>query len=82
MPMPGEITVEARFIVPVKKAKIVPSILAGVILAKSARIGKVYRRVPTTLNTISVKSKNTRSSIPISLFHLFAKQKLRKVETT
>ena len=80
--MPGDITVDARFIVPVRNAKIVPSILAGVIFANRARIGKVYKSVPTTLNTMSVNSRNTRSFIPMSLFHLFAKQKLRKVDTT
>ena len=78
VPSPGEITVDAKFMVPVKKAKIVPSILAGVIFANNAKIGKVYSKVPTTLNTISVNSRKTRSLIPISRFHLLAKQNYRK----
>jgi hypothetical protein len=41
VPIPGEITVDARFIVPVKNANIVPSIFGGVILAKRANIGKL-----------------------------------------
>ena len=41
VPTAGEITVPEKFIVPVKKAKIVPSILGGVIFAKSASIGKL-----------------------------------------
>lgn len=45
VPIPGWITVDAKFMVPVKKANIVPSILAGVIFANSASIGKEYNTV-------------------------------------
>ena len=41
VPMPGDIAIEAKFIVPVKNAKIVPSIFYGVILANRAMIGKL-----------------------------------------
>jgi len=41
VPIPGEITVPPKFIVPVRKAKVVPSIFLGVILAKRAMIGRV-----------------------------------------
>jgi hypothetical protein len=41
VPIPGEMTVDAKFIVPVKNANMVPSILGGVILAKRANIGKL-----------------------------------------
>lgn len=40
-PIIGEITFAAKLVVPVRKAKTVPSILTGVILAKSASVGKV-----------------------------------------
>jgi len=77
----GDIIVLAKFIVPVRKAKMVPSILGGVILAKSARIGKLYKITPITEKTTSVKSKNAISGIPISRFHLFAKQNYKKAPT-
>jgi hypothetical protein len=38
-------TVDAKFIVPVKNANVVPSILFGVILANRAIIGRVYNNV-------------------------------------
>jgi len=41
VPSPGEMTVVPKFIVPVMKANVVPSIFLGVILAKSAMIGSV-----------------------------------------
>ena len=80
--MPGEITELARFIVPVRKAKIVPSILGGVIFANNASIGKVYKITPTTEKTVSVKIKKTMSGTPASKFQRIAKLNWRNVATT
>lgn len=41
VPSPGEITVLAKSIVPVKNANVVASILLGVIFANNAIIGRV-----------------------------------------
>ena len=57
VPSPGEITVLEKSIVPVKNAKVVASILFGVILANNAIIGNVYNKVIIILNTTSVKNK-------------------------
>lgn len=77
VPMPGEMTVLAKFMVPVRNAKIVPSTLGGVILAKRDMIGRVYKIVPIILNTTSVKMRKNMSLRPMSRFHLLAKVKLR-----
>ena len=54
-PTIGEITVWARFVVPVKNANTVPSIFLGVILANIAIIGRVPIAKPRAPNIVSVK---------------------------
>ena len=72
-------TVLPKFIVPVKNANIVPSILGGVTLAKRDKSGRAYRIVDNVLNTISVNNSHAISGISISRFHLFANVKVRKL---
>jgi hypothetical protein len=78
VPILGEITVLPKFMVPVRKAKVVPSIFLGVILAKRAMTGRVYRSVEIIEEKTSVNKRNTISFIPHSTFHLLAKHKFRK----
>ena len=69
--------VDAKFMIPVRVANIVPSIFLGVIFAKRARMGSVYSIVTNVSKTMSVKSKNAMSGMPISRFHRLAKVKFR-----
>ena len=55
----GAMTPWSRLEVPVKKANIVPSILLGVILAKSARIGNVPKERDIAPKTTSVNIRKT-----------------------
>jgi len=68
----GAITLLAKFVVPVKKAKTVPSIFFGVIFAKRARVGRVFMAKLATPKTVSVSRMNTISLTPIIVFHLLA----------
>jgi hypothetical protein len=71
-PIIGEITLLARLVVPVKKAKIVPSILFGVTLAKRASVGRVFMARLSTPKIVSVNTIKTISFIPIRVFSLKA----------
>lgn len=77
-PIIGCITPPSKFDVPVKNANIVPSILRGVIFAKSAIIGKVENAIETVPKTTFVKKRNARSLIPQERFHLIAKAYAKK----
>ena len=70
--------VDAKFIIPVRVAKMVPSMFLGVILAKSAMIGSVYSIVVKMSKTMSVNSKKTMSGMFISRFHRLANTKFKK----
>ena len=75
VPIKGEITAIPKFHVPDNRAKMVPSILDGVILANSENIGINKSNVVKNEKTVSVKSKITISGIPTLRFHLLAKIK-------
>jgi len=72
-PIIGEITFEAKLVVPVRKAKTVPSILTGVILAKSARVGSVLIAYEITPKMVSVTIMKAMSLMPTSWFQRQAK---------
>ena len=63
-PIMGESILEAKLVVPVKNAKTVPSILAGVILAKSARVGRVLIACAMTPKMVSVNTMKAISLMP------------------
>jgi hypothetical protein len=69
-PTIGAKTLFAKLVVPVKKAKTVPSIFAGVIFAKRAIVGRVFIARLTTPNMVSVQTIHTISLIPIILLNL------------
>lgn len=71
-PIIGEITLFARFVVPVKKAKMVPSIRLGVTFAKRAKVGSVFMARLMTPNIVSVRIIKTMSLRPMSVFNLKA----------
>lgn len=71
-PTIGANTLFAKLVVPVKKAKTVPSILAGVTFAKRASVGSVFIARPIIPKTVSVQTMKTISLTPICLFHLQA----------
>ena len=62
----------AKLVVPVKKAKTVPSIFVGVIFANKARVGRVFMAKLITPKIVSVHIINTKSFIPRYRFHLTA----------
>jgi len=64
VPIAGIINEWERFIVPVKNANIVPSILGGVILPNRAIIGKINSVYENVLKIMSVKKRKTKSGIP------------------
>ena len=53
-PIIGDRTLFARLVVPVRNANTVPSIFGGVILAKRARVGRVFMAKLITPNMVSV----------------------------
>jgi len=69
-PTIGAKTLLAKLVVPVRKAKTVPSILAGVILANKARVGNVFIARLRTPNIVSVKTMKTKSGTPSLTFNL------------
>jgi hypothetical protein len=64
-PIIGAQTLFAKLVVPVKKAKTVPSILAGVTFAKRAKVGRVFMARPIIPKMVSVQIMKTRSLTPI-----------------
>ena len=72
--MAGDKNIFEKFFVPVKNANIVPSIDIGVILAKSAIIGKTNSVKDKVLKVTSVKNKTLISDNPIYKLYLLAKQ--------
>lgn len=74
MPTIGLRTPSAKFQDPVKKAKMVPSIPGGVILANKAKHGSTFKASDKHPKTTSVNMMNTKSLIPNCTFHLIAKQ--------
>ena len=72
--MAGDKNIFEKFFVPVKNANIVPSIEFGVILAKSAIIGKTNSVKDKVLKVTSVKNKTLISDNPIYKLYLLAKQ--------
>ena len=66
VPIAGEINEPYKFIALVRNANTVPSILMGVIFAKSDIIGSSNRTADKILNVTSVKKRNTKSGIPQS----------------
>lgn len=53
----------ARFVVPVRNANTVPSILVGVTLAKRAMVGSVFMAILITLKMVSVTTMKAISLI-------------------
>ena len=72
-PTIGAKTLFAKLVVPVKKAKTVPSIFAGVIFAKRAKVGRVFIARLMTPKIVSVSTIKTMSFIPTLVFNLMAK---------
>jgi hypothetical protein len=72
-PIIGDKTLFAKLVVPVKKAKTVPSIFVGVIFANKARVGRVFMAKLMTPKIVSVHIMKTMSFIPRYKFHLRAK---------
>jgi len=82
VPIRGLITASEKFHIPVRNAKMVPSMPGGVILAKRARLGRTQNAKERHPKTTSVKIMKTRSDIPSRRFHLSANTKWTKEDTT
>ena len=79
-PIIGARTLFAKFVVPVRNAKTVPSILAGVILANRASVGKVFIAREITPKIVSVMIIKNMSFIPKLLFQRLANAYWQKEE--
>lgn len=66
VPIAGEINEPYKFIALVRNAKTVPSILNGVIFAKSDMTGSSKRTAERILKVTSVKKRKTKSGMPQS----------------
>lgn len=73
-PIIGASTLFAKFVVPVRNAKTVPSILGGVIFAKRASVGKVFIAREITPKIVSVIIIKNMSFIPKFLFQRLANE--------
>jgi hypothetical protein len=75
VPIAGEINEPYKFIALVRNANTVPSILIGVIFAKSDIMGSSKRTADRILKVTSVKKRKTKSGIPHSRLYRHAKKK-------